>query len=177
MTIVGDGEQRLMKEDLLALPRGDRMARHNLEGIALVPLEARALGKAVADIDGHGECIYRIYTSGKGLEAVGLTTSGSGAKTRIFLPRRRTPGGAVRRLGRITKQGNTYLRMLLVPGARSAPRAGTVARQLDDLRVWARGIADRRTHNVAAVALANKLARVAWRVWCDQRPFERRDAR
>lgn len=85
--------------------------------------------------------------------------------------------GAVRRLGRITKQGNTYLRMLLVHGARSALRAGTVARQPDDLRVWARGVADRRTHNVAAVALANKLARVAWRVWGDQRPFERRDAR
>jgi transposase len=95
----------------------------------------------------------------------------------LGLTPREHSSGAVRRLGRITKQGNTYLRMLLVHGARSALRAGTVARQPDDLRVWARGVADRRTHNVAAVALANKLARVAWRVWGDQRPFERHDAR
>lgn len=84
--------------------------------------------------------------------------------------------GQVRRLGPITKQGNTYMRMLLVHGARSALRAGTVSHP-DDLRTWARAVAARKGHNVAAVALANKLARVCWRVWRDQRPFERRDAR
>jgi hypothetical protein len=36
------------------------------------------------------------------------------------------------------------------------------------------GLARRKGYNVAAVALANKLARVCWRVWTDQRPFERR---
>ena len=35
----------------------------------------------------------------------------------------------------------------------------------------------RKGHNIAAVALANKLARVCWRVWRDQRSFERRDPR
>ncbi len=52
----------------------------------------------------------------------------------------------------------------------SARRCG----EPDDLRVWALWVQARRGHNVAAVALANRLARVAWRVWRDQRPFERR---
>lgn len=85
--------------------------------------------------------------------------------------------GQVRRLGPISKQGNTYVRMLLIHGARSALRAGTLAQQPDDLRTWARALAARKGHNVAAVALANKLARVSWRVWHDQRPFAPREAR
>jgi transposase len=85
--------------------------------------------------------------------------------------------GAIRRLGTITKHGNSYVRMLLVHGARSALRAGTITRHPDDLRTWACALAARKGHNVAAVALANKLARVGWRVWRDQRPFERRPAR
>jgi transposase len=91
-------------------------------------------------------------------------------------PRERS-SGAVRRLGAITKQGNSYVRMLLIHGARSALRAGAVTRQPDDLRVWAGALAARQGHNVAAVALANKLARVCWRVWRDGRSFERRDPR
>jgi len=90
-------------------------------------------------------------------------------------PREHSTGQA-RRLGAITKRGNSYVRMLLVHGARSALRAGTVVQQPDDLRTWARTIALRKGHNVAAVALANKLARVCWRVWRDGRPFERREA-
>ena len=81
-----------------------------------------------------------------------------------------------RRLGGITKHGNSYLRMLLIHGARSALRAGHVAACPDDLRTWALALQHRKGHNIAAVALANKLARVCWRVWRDQRPFERRDA-
>jgi transposase len=46
----------------------------------------------------------------------------------------------------------------------------------DDSRNWACALAERKGHNVAAVALANKLARVGWRPWHDQRPFERREA-
>lgn len=82
--------------------------------------------------------------------------------------------GSVRRLGRITKRGNTYLRMLLIHGARSALRAGMMSEEPDDLRAWALDLKTRRGYNVAAVALANKLARVVWRVWRDQRPFEPR---
>ena len=95
----------------------------------------------------------------------------------LGLTPRESSSGLVRRLGAITKHGNSYVRMLLVHGARSALRAGAVTQHPDDLRTWARALAARKGHNVAAVALANKLARVCWRVWRDQRPFERRDAR
>ena len=57
----------------------------------------------------------------------------------------------------------------------AALRAGHVTQHPDDLRTWALALQRRKGHNVAAVALANKLARVCWRVWRDQRPFERRD--
>ena len=66
--------------------------------------------------------------------------------------------------------------MMLIHGARSALRAGSLAKAPDDIRTWALAIKQRRGFNVAAVALANKLARVCWRVWHDQRPFERREA-
>ena len=95
----------------------------------------------------------------------------------LGLTPREHSSGATRRLGRITKQGDTYLRMLLIHGARSALQAGARTQSPDDLRTWARTVATRRTHNIATVALANKLARVAWRVWRDQRAFTRRDAR
>jgi len=95
----------------------------------------------------------------------------------LGLTPREASSGPVRRLGPITKRGNTYVRMLLIHGARAALRAGTVSHAPDDLRTWACALAERKGHNIAAVALANKLARVAWRVWRDQRPFERRDAR
>jgi transposase len=94
----------------------------------------------------------------------------------LGLTPREHSSGAVRRLGRITKRGNTYLRMLLIHGARSALRAGMVADEPDDLRTWALELKNRKNFNLAAVALANKLARVAWRVWRDQRDFEPRHA-
>lgn len=95
----------------------------------------------------------------------------------LGLTPREHSSGAVRRLGAITKQGNSYIRMLLIHGARSALRAGSVTRHPDDLRTWARAVAERKGHNVAAVGLANKLARVCWRVWRDGRLFERREPR
>lgn len=94
----------------------------------------------------------------------------------LGLTPREHSSGAVRRLGRISKRGNTYLRMLLIHGARSALRAGMMTDQPDDLRAWALDVKRRKGFNLAAVALANKLARVAWRVWTDQRPFHPRPA-
>lgn len=94
----------------------------------------------------------------------------------LGLTPREHSSGLSRRLGRITKRGNSYLRMMLIHGARAALRAGVLAQQPDDLRAWALQVQQRSGHNIAAVALANKLARVCWRVWRDQRPFEPRAA-
>lgn len=68
--------------------------------------------------------------------------------------------GEQQRLGAITKRGNTYLRTLLVHGARSARNA---AMRRDDPRSrWLQRLTARRGANRAAVALANKNARIVW---------------
>src|SRR5450631_271401 len=81
-----------------------------------------------------------------------------------------------RRLGRISKQGDVYLRTLLVHGARSAllaaHRALRAARPLDRLRQWALDCERQRGHNKATVALANRIARIAWATWKYERPFD-----
>jgi transposase len=102
--------------------------------------------------------------------------SGRDLAAYLGLTPREHSSGQVRRLGRITKRGNSYVRMMLIHGARSALRAGSMATAPDDIRTWALAIKQRRGFNVAAVALAKKLARICWRVWHDQRPFERREA-
>ena len=94
----------------------------------------------------------------------------------LGLTPREHSSGTRRRLGRISKRGNSYLRMLLIHGARSVLWSAKRCAELDDLRAWALEVQERRGHNVAAVALANRLARVTWRVWRDQRPFDRRIA-
>lgn len=73
--------------------------------------------------------------------------------------------GKARRLGRISKQGNSYLRHLLIHGARSLMRAATSKKDPDRLRTWALAKASSRGPHKAATAVANKMARIAWSVW------------
>jgi transposase len=76
-----------------------------------------------------------------------------------------------RRLGAISKQGDVYLRMLLIHGARSVLWRAKGRTTPAAFETWARATEQRRGHNVAAVAVANKLARIVWAVWTQQRPF------
>jgi transposase len=86
--------------------------------------------------------------------------------------------GSRRRLGRISKQGDPYLRTLLIHGARAVLLAARSAQRrgssLDRLRTWALDLQERRGHNKAAVALANKLARIVWATWRFERDFSSR---
>jgi len=95
----------------------------------------------------------------------------------LGLTPREHSSGQTRRLGRISKRGDRYLRVLLTHGARAVINAARAAqkagRPLDRLRQWALGLADRRGHNKATVALANKLARIAWATWHHQRDYDR----
>lgn len=81
-----------------------------------------------------------------------------------------------RRLGKISKRGDVYLRTLLVHGARAAllgaHRAQRCGRPLDRLRRWALDCERQRGHNKATVALANRLARIVWATWKYERPFD-----
>jgi transposase len=103
------------------------------------PIVATALVAEVGD--------WKAFSSGRGLAAwIGL------------VPRQHSTGGK-ERLGGISKQGNRYLRWLLVAGAMAVIR---YARQHGTKRLWLARIMERRPIKVAAVALANKIARMAW---------------
>jgi transposase len=89
-------------------------------------------------------------------------------------PKEHSSGGT-RHLGRISKRGDRYLRMLLTHGARSVLRAASVAvrsgKTVDGLRQWALGVQHRANHNKAACALANKLARICYATMRDGEPY------
>ena len=78
-----------------------------------------------------------------------------------LVPRQHTTGGKPRLLG-ITKRGNRYLRMLFIHGARAA--LPSLAKSASPIGAWLRGLLARGHRNVAVVALANKLARIAWAI-------------
>ena len=84
---------------------------------------------------------------------------------------RESSSGNTRRLGRISKRGDTYLRMLLIHGARSSLLAARRRVQKHPLDRWVLDLEQRRGHNRAAVALANKMARLAWTVWKEDRDY------
>jgi transposase len=89
----------------------------------------------------------------------------------LGLTPREYSSGLKRHLGRISKRGDGYLRTLLIHGARSV-LVHAQRQRPDRLREWAHKIALTHVHNKAAVAVANKLARIVWAVWHHQRPFE-----
>ena len=75
------------------------------------------------------------------------------------MPRQHSTGGKAR-LGRITKAGNREIRTLLVLGATSmVHRAGAWNSAAG---AWVRGLLERRPVRLVTVALANKMARIAW---------------
>lgn len=76
-----------------------------------------------------------------------------------LVPRQHTTGGKPKLLG-ISKRGNKYLRMLLIHGARAA--LPSLSASPSPLGAWLRGMLARAHRNVVVVALANKLARIAW---------------
>ncbi|MCO5095150.1 MAG: IS110 family transposase [Xanthomonadaceae bacterium] len=92
--------------------------------------------------------------------------SGRHFASALGLTPREYSSGGTRKLGRITKQGDVYLRTLLIHGARSALVVAATAKKrdqpLDRTQQWALALAERKGHNKAAVALANKVARRLW---------------
>jgi transposase len=145
---IAELEQRIraVEQQLEQLAREDaRIARlRTIPGVGL--LTATALVAFLGDV--------ARFPSGRHLASyLGLT------------PRERS-SGLQRRLGRIRKRGDPYLRMLLIHGARSVLcHAKRRSHEPDRLRAWALEREKMRGHNKAAVALANKLARIAWAVW------------
>jgi transposase len=140
---------------LRELTREDAVVRKLLEIPGIGLLTASALRAIIVDI--------RRFPSGRHLASwLGLTA-------------REHSSGERRRLGGISKRGDVYLRTLLIHAGRSAlvaaGRAACAGRSLTRLQAWVLETERRCGHNKAAVALANKLARIVWAMWAHDRAY------
>jgi transposase len=80
-----------------------------------------------------------------------------------LVPRQHSTGGKTR-LGKISKMGNRDLRRLLVVGAHAALYRIKSGKTQSPLADWARGLLAKKPFKLVAVALANKMARIAWAI-------------
>jgi transposase len=123
-----------------ALAEASEPARRLMRIEAIGPQTATALVATMGD--------PQVFKSGRSFAvSLGITPS-------------QNSSGGVTRLGPITRRGDSYLRTLLVHGARAYLRV--VDRKTDAKSAWARRLKERRHVNIAAVALAAKHARIAW---------------
>ena len=76
-----------------------------------------------------------------------------------LVPGQHSTGGKPTLLG-ISKRGNAYLRTLFIHGARAVLMHSVD--KTDSFSLWAQALLKRRGHNKACVAVANKMARIAW---------------
>jgi transposase len=83
-----------------------------------------------------------------------------------LVPKQTDSGGKVTLLG-ISRRGDTYLRTLLIHGARS------VLNHAKEPGPWVEQISKRRPQNIVTVALANKMARTIWAVLAHDRPYQK----
>jgi transposase len=137
-----------MEVQIQAWHRANALSR-KLEGIpGIGPITASALVASIGDA--------KNFANGRQLAAwLGL------------VPKQHSTGGKTNLLG-ISKRGDTYLRTLLIHGARAVIRH---AERKPDGQGWLHKLIGRRNKNVAAVALANKNARIVWALLAHNREF------
>lgn len=146
-----DQRVRAYDDELAALTREDVQARRlaTIPGIGVI--NATALLAAIGD--------GSAFAKGRDLAAwLGLT------------PRQHSTGGKTKLLG-ISKRGNGYLRKQLIHGARAA--MPHLAAKPNQLGTWLQAMLTRAHPNVVVVALAAKLARIAWAVLRHEKDFDR----
>ena len=144
-----DEEIGLADDAIKAMAKADERARSLMSIPGIGPVTASAIAASVQDVSSFsGSREFSAY--------LGLT------------PRQNSSGGK-ERLGRVSKMGNRYLRKLLVVGAHAVlyNRKG----HDDALRTWACKLMETKPFKLVAVALANKLARIAFAVMRDQTPY------
>ena len=154
-----------------------------LEEIAALEHKVDGMDKSIAQIARQTPKVRELQS----IPGIGVLTSSAVAASLVDLHRFRsgrqvssslglTPReystGNRRRLGRITKRGDRYLRTLLIHGGRSVLRAAKMKKQPSRLEAWALDRERAIGHNKAAVAVANKLARIMWAVWTKGAPYQ-----
>jgi transposase len=144
-----DEDIGLADDAIKGMAKADESARRLMSIPGIGPVTASAIAASVQDVSSFsGSREFSAY--------LGLT------------PRQNSSGGK-ERLGRVSKMGNRYLRKLLVVGAHAVlyNRKG----HDDALRTWACKLMETKPFKLVAVALANKLARIAFAVMRDQTPY------
>jgi len=145
-----DRQVRELEREILAWHRRSDLSRKLEQIPGIGPLAATALVASIADA--------RSFRNGRQVSAwLGL------------VPRQNSTGGKPTLLG-MSKRGDTYLRTLLIHGARSAILAAR--RRNDSKNGWLANLLTRRHANIAAVALANKNARTVWALLAHDRDFK-----
>lgn len=137
-----DKRMEELNKQIIEIAQNNPVAKRLQQMRGVGPLIATALVATIGD--------GSQYRKGRDMAAaIGLT------------PRQHSSGGKDRLLG-ISKRGDAYLRCLMVHGARSAIR--TAKNNDDRLSRWVMNLQERRHSNIAAVAMANKMARMAWAI-------------
>jgi transposase len=126
--------------------------RENPASLRIAAIPGVGLLSATAAVATMGDA--RVFKSGREFAAwLGL------------VPRQTGTGGRVRLLG-ISKRGDTYLRTLLIHGARA------ILRHSKSTPEWFSELVKRRPKNVAIVAMANKMARTIWALMAHERTYQ-----
>jgi transposase len=162
----------------LAQEEAERLPEEVRDILAMLAAELATLGERIAQIEARIDALHRanpvsrLIATIPGIGPITATAiaatvpdaaafrSGRDFAAWLGLTPRQNSSGGKDRLGRITKRGDTYLRHLLFIGARNViryPKARAAAGA-----AWIDALVARRSKTVAAVALANKMARIAW---------------
>jgi transposase len=135
-----DGRVAELDQEIRVLAKESAVAQRLQQLRGVGPITATALVAALGD--------GKAFSKGRDFAvSLGLT------------PKQRSSGGKAHMLG-ISKRGDSYLRQLMVHGARAAVR--TAKHHNDALSQWIQQLGQRKHTNVVVVALANKTARMAW---------------
>jgi transposase len=145
--------------------------RQHYETIRQIAEDIKQHDKLIEQLCKTNELSQR-FSQVRGVGPMGATIIASDlGKSRIYdngrqyaaslglVPRQHSTGGKPHLLG-ISKRGNRYIRTLLIHGARAV--LSQLADKQDRLSCWLRDLVQRRGFNKAAVALANKNARILW---------------
>lgn len=134
-----DAQIKELEREINAYALDSELCRTLQEVPGIGPLTASAIVACAGDV--------RTFSNGRQFAAwLGL------------VPRQHSSGGKRQLLG-ISKRGDTYLRSMLIHGARAIVRTLNPKRSAT---LWLEGLLRRRHKNVVVVAMANKLARIAW---------------
>ena len=145
-----DARIEALEAQIMHWAKTDEQAQRLMSMPGIGPITATALLAAVGDV--------RTFRHGRELAAwLGL------------VPRQQSTGGREQLLG-ISKRGDSYVRSLLIHGARAVLRVSD--KKTDKRSRWVQDVLRRRHKNVAAVALANRMARTAYALLVKQERYQ-----